>query len=240
MLPAALVLIFWTDPVLIRQPRRWLVPLLCAFTPLLLYLYLPIRGQTVTSLDGTFVPTLAGTLDWVMARGYSIFLTGNPFGVERSASSIIALFLDQTGRPDDRGRGDGAVHSLEVQPAALCFPVAGHAQPGGFCLRLQGARCRGILHPCVYADRRVGCLGPDAAVRRVGAAGDARGAPAASAPLDPLADRRRLGRIPGRGDAVRAGAEHGASLPRAESPDELGRLRLRRRYDLAPSRPAGG
>ena len=97
MLPAALVLIFWTDPALIRQPRRWLVPLLCTFTPLLLYLYLPIRGQTVTSLDGTFVPTLAGTLDWVTARGYSIFLTGNPFGVERSASSIIALFLDQMG-----------------------------------------------------------------------------------------------------------------------------------------------
>ena len=65
--------------------------------PLLLYLYLPIRGQTVTSLDGTFVPTLAGTLDWITARGYSIFLTGNPFGVERNASSIIALFLDQLG-----------------------------------------------------------------------------------------------------------------------------------------------
>ena len=97
MLPAALVLIFWTDPALIRQPRRWLVPLLCAFTPLLLYLYLPIRGQIVTSLDGTFAPTLAGTLDWVMARGYSIFLTGNPFGVERSASTVIALFLDQLG-----------------------------------------------------------------------------------------------------------------------------------------------
>ena len=97
MLPAALVFIFWTDLGLIRQPRRWVAPLLCAFIPLLLYLYLPIRGQTVTSLDGTFVPTLAGTLDWIAARGYSIFLTGNPFGVERNASSIIALFLDQLG-----------------------------------------------------------------------------------------------------------------------------------------------
>ena len=97
MLPAALVFIFWTDLGLIRQPRRWVAPLLCAFIPLLLYLYLPIRGQTVTSLDGTFVPTPAGTLDWIAARGYSIFLTGNPFGVERNASSIIALFLDQLG-----------------------------------------------------------------------------------------------------------------------------------------------
>ena len=97
MLPAALVFIFWTDPALIRQPRRWFVPLLCAVVPLLLYLYLPIRGRSVTSLDGTFVPTLTGTLDWFTARGYSIFLTGNPFGVERSASTVIALFLDQLG-----------------------------------------------------------------------------------------------------------------------------------------------
>jgi hypothetical protein len=97
MLPAALVFVFWTDPGLIRQPRRWVAPLLCAFTPLLLYLYLPMRGQTVTSLDGTFAPTLAGTLDWITARGYSIFLTGNPFGVERNASTVIALFLDQLG-----------------------------------------------------------------------------------------------------------------------------------------------
>ena len=68
MLPAALVFIFWTNPGLIRQPRRWVAPLLCAFIPLLLYLYLPIRGQTVTSLDGTFVPTLVGMLDWITAR----------------------------------------------------------------------------------------------------------------------------------------------------------------------------
>ena len=97
MLPAALVFILWADPGLIRQPRRWVMPLALALAPLLLYVYLPIRGRTVTSLDGTFVPTLTGTLDWVMARSYNIFLTGNPFGVERSASTVIALFLDQMG-----------------------------------------------------------------------------------------------------------------------------------------------
>ena len=76
--------------------------------------------------------------------------------------------------------------------------------------------------PAFMLTGRVGCLGPDAAVRRVGAARDARGSPAASASLDSLADRRRLGRIPGRGDAVRAGAEHGERLPRAESADSWG------------------
>ncbi len=96
--PAALVLIVWADPALLRQPRRWVWPLLCALTPLLFYLYLPLRGaQGSTSLDGTYAPTLAGTLDWVTARGYSIFLTGNPFGVTRGAADVVGLFLAQLG-----------------------------------------------------------------------------------------------------------------------------------------------
>ena len=121
MLPAALVFILWTDPGLIRQPRRWVAPLLCAFIPLLLYLYLPIRGQTVTSLDGTFVPTLTGTLDWITARGYSIFLTGNPFGVERNASSIIALFLDQMGVLTIAAAGMGLVTAWKFSRRRYVF-----------------------------------------------------------------------------------------------------------------------
>jgi hypothetical protein len=121
MLPTACVFIFWTDPALIRQPRRWLVPLLCVVAPLLLYLYLPIRGRSVTSLDGTFVPTLTGTLDWVMARGYSIFLTGNPFGVERSASTVIALFLDQLGVLTIAAAGMGLVTAWKFSRRRYVF-----------------------------------------------------------------------------------------------------------------------
>lgn len=95
LLPAALVFIFWTDPALIRQPRRWLLPIILGVAPLLLYLYLPIRGRAITSLDGTYAPTARGTLDWILARGYSVFLTGNPFGVQRGASDFVALFLGQ-------------------------------------------------------------------------------------------------------------------------------------------------
>ncbi len=96
--PAALILILWADPALIRQPRRWLRPAGLALAPLLLYLYLPLRGAAgVTSLDGTYTATLRGTLDWILARGYSVFLTGNPFGVERGVSTFIALFLEQMG-----------------------------------------------------------------------------------------------------------------------------------------------
>ncbi len=97
LLPAALVFIFWTDPALIRQPRRWLLPIVLGVAPLLLYLYLPIRGRALTSLDGTYAPTARGTLDWILARGYSVFLTGNPFGVQRGASDFVALFLGQLG-----------------------------------------------------------------------------------------------------------------------------------------------
>ena len=97
LLPAALVFIFWTDPGLLRSPRRWIAPIAAGLAPLLLYAYLPLRGQSVNSLDGTFVPTLAGTLNWITARAYTVFLTGNPFGVQRDAAFFAGLFLQQFG-----------------------------------------------------------------------------------------------------------------------------------------------
>lgn len=95
LLPAAFVFVFWTDPALLRQPRRWIAPILLGLAPLLLYLYLPIRGQSVTSLDGTYQPTFSGTLDWILARGYSIFLTSNPFNIDRQWSDYVALMLNE-------------------------------------------------------------------------------------------------------------------------------------------------
>lgn len=97
LLPAALVFIFWTDRSLLRQPRRWLAPIALGLAPLLLYLYLPIRGQAVTSLDGTYQPTVRGTIDWITARGYSIFLTGNPFNITRRWNDYLGLFLGEVG-----------------------------------------------------------------------------------------------------------------------------------------------
>ena len=97
LFPAALVFILWTDPSLLRQPRRWIAPVCLFVAPLLLYLYLPLRGRSVTSLDGAYQPTFQGTLDWILARGYSVFLTGNPFNVSRGAGDFVTLFLDQFG-----------------------------------------------------------------------------------------------------------------------------------------------
>ena len=78
-------------------PRSLTPLLLCVLAPLLLYAYLPLRGQTAGSLDGAFRPTLQGTLDWITARGYSVFLTGNPFGVSRTEGFFAGLFLMQMG-----------------------------------------------------------------------------------------------------------------------------------------------
>jgi hypothetical protein len=116
LFPAAIVFILWTIApknlsAFIRghsQPiresgawrvelARWALPMLAALAPLLLYAYLPIRGQVVSSLDGMFDPTLRGAVDWITARGYGVFLTGNPFGVQRDAGFFIGLFLSQLG-----------------------------------------------------------------------------------------------------------------------------------------------
>lgn len=97
LFPAALLLVFWTDPSLLHQPRRWIKPLLLGLAPLALYVYLPIRGQTTSSLDGTYSPTFRGTLGWILAQGYGVFLTSNPFGVSRSIGDYVALFTDQFG-----------------------------------------------------------------------------------------------------------------------------------------------
>jgi len=97
LFPAALAFVFWTEPTLLRQPRRWWRPILAGLAPLLLYLYLPIRGQMVTSLDGTYKPTWLSTLNWILAREYRVFLTGNPFGVQRGPATYVSMFLDQFG-----------------------------------------------------------------------------------------------------------------------------------------------
>jgi hypothetical protein len=64
--------------------------------PLLLYLYIPIRGN-VGSLDGTYTNTLGGFWRHVTASGYGAFIFGNPFGAERGVGFYTSLFLTQFG-----------------------------------------------------------------------------------------------------------------------------------------------
>lgn len=76
--------------------RAW-VKLAAAFSiPLLLYLYIPLRGH-VGSLDGTYTNTLAGFWQHITASGYGVFIFENPFGSERGPSFYFSLFLTQFG-----------------------------------------------------------------------------------------------------------------------------------------------
>ncbi len=112
--PALLFFVFLVEPRVLSRAAllgpehpdrpRWrqilgrpIVLLLLSFSgPLLLYLYLPLRGQ-VGSLDGTYANTLGGFLRWVAASSYSVFLGENPLAQELSASFYAELLWQQFG-----------------------------------------------------------------------------------------------------------------------------------------------
>jgi len=95
--PALALFVLWTEPELLRQPRRWAGLLAALLLPLLLYAYIPLRGLVTTSLDGRYENTWAGFWRWVTASEYGVFLTGDPFGVQRDAAFYFDLFRAQFG-----------------------------------------------------------------------------------------------------------------------------------------------
>ncbi len=97
LIPAVVIFALWTTPLLLWQPRRWPRLIIAFLAPLLLYLYIPLRGLTTTSLDGTYRNTWDGFWRWITAGGYSIFLSGNPFGVRYDARFYFNLFQAQFG-----------------------------------------------------------------------------------------------------------------------------------------------
>ncbi len=95
--PALAVFVLWTDPGLLRQPRRWPKLLTALLLPLLLYAYIPLRGLVTTSLDGRYENSWVGFWRWVMASQYGVFLTGDPFALHRNAAFYFDLFRVQFG-----------------------------------------------------------------------------------------------------------------------------------------------
>jgi hypothetical protein len=93
--PAALVFILTVDRRLFARGR--LLARLAVFlvAPLLLYLYLPLRGLTMSSLNGVYQNTLRGFLSYVAAGSYGIFLTENPLAQSRDLASYATLLRDQ-------------------------------------------------------------------------------------------------------------------------------------------------
>ncbi|HEY63886.1 MAG TPA: DUF2723 domain-containing protein [Caldilineae bacterium] len=84
-------------PLLQMIRVAWRPTLRVAIAPLLLYLYLPIRGRAITSLDGTYRNDWSGFWDWVTARSYTVFLAENPLDVHRDAGFYLDFVRDQLG-----------------------------------------------------------------------------------------------------------------------------------------------
>ena len=107
---------------LLGRPITLLVLSFCG--PLLLYLYLPLRGH-VGSLDGTYTNTLGGLLRWVTASSYNVFLGENPLARDLGASFYVELFWRQFG------------------PVGLALALLGilglirHSRTRGGCLKAQ-------------------------------------------------------------------------------------------------------
>ncbi len=114
LVPALLLFILFVEPRTFsraallgaepRRPPRWLqifkrpaiLLIISLLSPLLLYLYLPVRGN-VGSLDGTYVNTWRGFWQWVTAGSYRLFLGENPLARDLDAAFYGSLFWQQFG-----------------------------------------------------------------------------------------------------------------------------------------------
>jgi hypothetical protein len=97
LMPPLLAYLWWVFGR--RLPsQHWLRILLAVLAPLLLYLYIPIRGAATSSLDGSYVNSLSGFIRHVAASGYSVFLSGSPALVHaRGLAAGFRLFQQQFG-----------------------------------------------------------------------------------------------------------------------------------------------
>ncbi len=97
--PALVYALVWHRARLPRNARFWAVALGALVAPLGLYLYIPLVGARVGSLDGTYVNSWQGFWDWVLARAYRVFLTENPFNVQRGWADYVRLYVREMGVP---------------------------------------------------------------------------------------------------------------------------------------------
>ncbi|HDN79591.1 MAG TPA: DUF2723 domain-containing protein [Chloroflexi bacterium] len=77
--------------------RTLSLTLLALTAPLLLYGYIPLRGMSTTSLDGTYRNTPVGFIQWVTASAYGVFLRANPLAGPRPFSFYLHLWWGQFG-----------------------------------------------------------------------------------------------------------------------------------------------
>jgi len=93
--PAAVISVASVDRHIFTSARLLAKLGLLILAPLVLYLYLPLRGMTMSSLNGVYENTLSGFLSYVAAGSYGIFLMENPLAQSRDLAFYGALLLDQ-------------------------------------------------------------------------------------------------------------------------------------------------
>ncbi len=94
--PAIVFYVLLVNRNILRDFKTLARAALLFLAPLLLYLYLPLRGA-VGSADGTYQNTLQGFFAWVLASQYLKFLWSNPFQVTHDAAFYWTLFNSQFG-----------------------------------------------------------------------------------------------------------------------------------------------
>ncbi|MCB9077654.1 MAG: DUF2723 domain-containing protein [Anaerolineaceae bacterium] len=94
LLPAVGIYLLMVYGSTLFKPKTVLVSLLLGLLPLLIYLYLPLRGA-VGSLDGTYRNSWAGFWQQVTASGYGAFIFSNPLNQTRDVAFYWNLLADQ-------------------------------------------------------------------------------------------------------------------------------------------------
>jgi len=82
LLPALIFYLWLLYRGRLFRPKTVLLAVVWGLLPLLLYLYLPLRGH-IGSLDGTYQNTWPGFWQQVSGGGYGTFIFDNPFGHRR-------------------------------------------------------------------------------------------------------------------------------------------------------------
>lgn len=95
--PAIAVYVLTIDRAVLKHPLTVLKMVAVFALPLLLYLYLPIRGTVTSSLDGAYQNTPDGFLNWVLGTAYTVFISQNPFNQTRDAAYYFDLLINDFG-----------------------------------------------------------------------------------------------------------------------------------------------
>ena len=98
LIPGVAVYLLWSVPGIWRPRRVWFLWALALISPLLLYLFIPLRASMgVMDLNGSYVNDWAGFWRHVLASAYADFFSDNSLAVERTLGDWVAIFQQQMG-----------------------------------------------------------------------------------------------------------------------------------------------